>query len=384
MLIDSTVPRVAIDRGVERDGNVFEIFRKTRDVTRTGIVVLGTALAVVSPSRVIAQDSEFLPLNGPAELVRSLRLPGLADEIRRPLSLHVDRRHGEIFATDSGSNRILVFDQNGYYRYQFDCADWIGTPLGVVVDSEGFVFVLGTVRSGQRLVKFDFDGMPLGDVDLSALAGRRAMELQIDDDDRLVVLDDRTRVHLLERDGTLLRTLDIGAVVPSDERNELILGKPLVRDELLYLPASTLGNVLVIDMETGEHVKTLGVRGNTPGQLNFPVAVDLTSEGIVAVLDKMRFAVVCYSADDGRFLGEFGGKGFRDGWFYHPNLLAVSDDDHLVVGQMLDGRIQLCRIPRYVMTRHVQVRTTDRDDDEDVSQGPRFGADGSGTTLDTP
>ena len=315
--------------------------------------------------------------------MRSLRLPGAADEIRRPLSLYVDHHHGEVFVADSGSNRIVVFDRDGLYRYQFDCADLIGTPLGVAVDSEGYVFVLGTSRQGQRLLRFDFDGLPLGEVELGGLDGRRVRELTIDAEDRLVLLDDRWTVHVLGRDGTRVHEVDVGTTVPDDERNELILGRPTVRNDRLWIPASTLGHVLVFDLESGEFEGSVGVRGNTPGMLNFPVAVDVTSEGIVTVLDRMRFAVVCYTTG-GRFLGEFGGKGFRDGWFYHPNLLAVSDDDQVIVGQMLDGRIQICRIPRYVKTRLVQVDTERREDDEVTSTTQQGAAGEVGTTLRTP
>lgn len=368
---------------MERDGNVFGIQRTTTGSRRLVLAVCTTAVVAVSPVTSSAQAPGELPLYGPAELVRSLRLPGAADEIRRPLSVYVDHHQGEVFVADSGSNRIVVFDRDGLYRYQFDCTDRIGTPLGVAVDSQGYVFVLGTSRQGQKLLRFDFDGLLLGEVDLGDLDGRRVRELTIDAEDRLVLLDDRWTVHVLGYGGTRIHEVDVGTVVPDGEQNELILGRPIVRNGRIWIPASTLGFVLVFDLESGEFERSIGVRGNTPGQLNFPVAVDVTPEGVVTVLDRMRFAVVCYSTE-GRFLGEFGGKGFRDGWFYHPNLLAVSDDDRVIVGQMLDGRIQVCRIPRYVRTRLVQF-DTDRGEDDEVTSTAQLQAVGDvGATLRTP
>jgi len=352
-----------------------------------GRAVAGVAfyvtLAVVGVGGVGAQDSgSSLPLFAPAELERSLRLPGMNDPIQRPMALHVDRRHGEIFVGDTGANRIVIFDRDGLYRYQFGCADHIGSPQGVVVDSEGHVFVLGTSRQGQRLVQFDFDGMYLDTIELAALDLPRIHGIACDEEDRLLLVGGDANVHVIGRDGRRVHRIDVATAVGDGDRDELLLGEPSVRDGELWIPVSNLGLVLAFDVESGDLLRSVGIRGNTPGQLNFPVAVDVTSHGIVAVLDKMRFAVVCYSTD-GRFLGEFGGKGFRDGWFYHPSLLAVSDDDHVVVGQMLEGRIQLCRVPGYVRTRLVQASTT-RQDEEDEEERVARGSDASGATLREP
>lgn len=361
---------------------LFGFLHETKARWRTEIALLACAIVVVSAGAAFAQESELLPLYGPAELVRSLRLPGVADEIRRPLALHVDRHHDEIFVADTGANRIVVFDEAGLYRYQFPCADHIGTPQGIAVDSDGFVFVLGTSRQGPRLVRFDFDGLYLDAVDLHEVGLARIQGFALTSDGNLLILDDDAVAHVVSRDGRRIREIDIATFVGEGDRRELVLGRPVVRGNRLWIPVSNLGHVVVIDLETGNFDRSIGIRGNTPGMLNFPVAVDVTSEGIVAVLDKMRFAVVCYSTD-GRFLGEFGGKGFRDGWFYHPSLLAVSDDDHVIVGQILDNRVQVCRIPRYVRTRLVQRSTVRGDEDEDAMGNTHDGSL-SGATLRTP
>ena len=346
-------------------------------------VAICAMVVLTGAGGVHAQDSDSsLPLFAPAELEHSLRLPGMNDPVRRPMALHVDRRHGEIFVGDSGANRIVIFDRDGPYRYQFGCADHIGSPQGVVVDSEGHVFVLGTSRQGQRLVQFDFDGMYLDAIELAELGLPRIHGLACDEEDRLLLVGGDANVHVIRRDGRHVRQIDVAAAVSGGDREELLFGEPSVRDGELWIPVSNRGLVFAFDVDSGDLLRSVGVRGNTPGQLNFPIAVDVTSHGIVAVLDKMRFAVVCYSLD-GRFLGEFGGKGFRDGWFYHPSLLAVSDDDHVVVGQMLDGRIQLCRIPGYVRTRLVQASTERHEDDDDEASGAR-GSDAAGATLREP
>jgi hypothetical protein len=342
----------------------------TRGILITALIVVITAV----PARgVLGADDPSLPVSAPAELVRALSLPGAADVIRRPAAVFVDHRHGEVFVADTVANRIVVFDREGLYRYQFGCADYIGSPLGIAVDSDGFVFVLGSSREGHRVVRFDFDGMYLDDVDLTAIPARQIRDLTLDDQDRLVLVDDEAYVDVISRDRELVRRIDVGAMVPGDQRRELYLGHPVVRNGQLWIPASNLGTVLVFDVETGDYVRSVGHSGSTSGELTFPIGVDVTSNGIVTVLDKMRFAVVCYDTE-GRFLGEFGGKGFRDGWFYHPSLLACADRDRVVVGQILDGRIQICRIPGFVRTRLVQGSSTRRDDVDVTGKARTAGA----------
>ena len=299
-----------------------------------------------------AQNSSELPsLSVPADLVRALHLPGSGEEIRRPSALFTDEVHGEILVADSQGNRIVIFDRDGVYRYEFDCADHVTSPVDLVVDSEGFIYVLGTTKAGRRIVRYDFDGAYLSEFALDGAGLDRIASLAIDSRDRLFAIDHAGFVHVITRQGELERTIDVAAALPEDSRQELILGHASVQGSRLMVPAATLGAILLFDTETGEAAGILGQPGNTVGQLNFPVAVAALGDDAIAVLDKMRFNIVCYSTADGRFLGEFGGKGMRDGWFYHPTLLATSGANRVIVGQILDNRIQLCQVPQFVRTR---------------------------------
>jgi hypothetical protein len=98
---------------------------------------------------------------------------------------------------------------------------------------------------------------------------------------------------------------------------------------------------------TGRPDRVIGQHGSTPGDLAFPVDVAVSRDGLVLVLDQARFNVVCY-APDGKFLGEFGGKGVSPGWFYRPSLLAIDRDDRVYIGQIFMNRLQVCRIPDFI------------------------------------
>ena len=325
-----------------------------------GVGTLVSSLLACTGAMAMAQTAGFVDEDGkhvlsvPAELVRSLRLPGEGDTMQRPKGLFMDRTHGEIFVGDSGNNRIVVFDREGLYRFEFDCADHVSMPGHVVVDSEGFVRVLGRDRDGAKIVRFDFDGIYVSEIRLDVPDAGRWADMVIDEADRLFLLDERGQVHVLGRDGSVASRIDVTASFEASERRELVLGSITVHEGELYVPVSTFGRVLVFDFATGRELRRIGRRGTLPGELSFAASVAVLPSGMVTVLDKMRFAVVCY-APSGEFLGEFGGKGFRDGWFYHPSLLVSAGDDRVIVGQILDARVQLCRIPFFVQQNLMQL-----------------------------
>lgn len=286
----------------------------------------------------------------PAEFEYALRLPGIADHIRRPSALFVDHAHGEVLVGDSGLNRLLIFDREGLYRYEFNFADQVGSVVDLAVDSSGFVYVLGTSREGRRLMKYDFDGVYLEDMVLDGVDPRTLESITVDEQDRLVVMSTDGTCSVAETTGALVSRFDTTSALPDVSALEIVRGRPQARDGRLYLPVSSAGFVSVHELATGELLNVIGVKGSTPGQFSFPIAVDVLPSGVVVVLDKMRFNVLCF-APSGRFLGEFGGKGFRNGWMYHPTLLAAISDDRVIVGQVLDQRVQVLHIPDFVFVR---------------------------------
>lgn len=320
---------------------------------RSAGVFLGAALLLWGGADVLASNGPPTDpgvLSVPAEFGYALRLPGMGDQIRRPSAVFVDHAHGEVLVGDSGLNRLLIFDREGLYRYAFNFTDQVGSVVDLCVDSSGFVYVLGTAREGRRILKYDFDGVFLEEVVCEGIGAWEIESITVDAQDRIVVIGIDGMCSVVESTGQIVHRFDTMVSLPDASALEVVRGKPRVHQGRLYLPASAQGYVLVFELATGEPLPVIGVPGNTPGQFNFPVAVDVLPSGVVVVLDKMRFNVLCF-APSGRFLGEFGGKGFRNGWLYHPTLLAAVSDDKVVVGQILDQRVQVLHVPDFVFER---------------------------------
>jgi YYY domain-containing protein len=78
---------------------------------------------------------------------------------------------GDLYVTDTGNKRVLVFDQNGAFKrkiesgvapgktapdYKFDLPGEMNEPMGIAVDSNGNVYVAD--RDNHRIQKFDNTG----------------------------------------------------------------------------------------------------------------------------------------------------------------------------------------------------------------------------------
>ena len=154
--------------------------------------------------------------------------------------------------------------------------------------------------------------------------------------------------------GTINLELDdeLAAKLSDDDtggKGAYALGTMAISDNTLYIPVSNLGTVYTYSTD-GKYLGSVGYFGSQPGTLNFPVAVDVSPEGLIMVLDRNRYCVVCYSPDR-KFLGEFGGKGISPGWFMGPSLLSVPSADRAVIGQLFRNKIQVCAIPEFIRTK---------------------------------
>lgn len=306
----------------------------------------------------------------PAEFVYSLRLPGTDDHFHRPSSVFVDHTHGEVLVGDAGIGRVVIFDSEGLYRFEFGFEDRLTSVTDLGVDSEGFIYVLGYSTGGSCVLRYDFDGVFLGQVSVEGIDMARMESMTLDDQDRLVLINREGLCSVVSPVGELIASFDTTVSLDIDTARGVVRGQPRATRGRLYLPLGSVGSVLEFDLANGELLQSIGVNGTEPGTLGFAVAVDVLPSGVIVVLDKMRFNVLCFSPS-GRFLGEFGGMGFRDGWMYHPTLLAAVQEDQVVVGQLLDQRVQLLRVPDFVFEWLSHEPADGSDDDEGMERSPQ-------------
>jgi DNA-binding beta-propeller fold protein YncE len=296
----------------------------------------------------IAQGNS--PLAVPASVVRELTPPGTANGFLRPEGVFVDNKFDEVYVSDVGHNRIIVFDTSGLYKFEFSGNDIFGTPGDVVVDSLGFIYVIG---SGNSIYLFDYDGLYLRELQLSGLPQGLTLNinhLTIDESDNLYIIDGtKAIIFIFDTQGTLRQQFSVLTDVSEKERREATFGAPRIFAGSIYLPVSTFGTVYVYDL-SGNFVRNIGGEGTDIGTLNFPVDVAVSPDSVVMVLDKHRYNVVCFTID-GQFLGEFGGMGFRPGWFYHPNSFAIDNVGRCYISQIYLNLVQVCDLPKFIVEK---------------------------------
>jgi len=324
----------------------------TRD--RFALVVIFIGMLVAAQA-CLAQGNETnsQQLAVPATFVRYVKTPGAADFIKRPTAMHWDRFHNELLAADSGHNRVVVFTASGSFKFEFSLGMDVTAPADLITDPEGYIYVLGSNQGGRVLHRFDFDGLSLGPVPVPAALDNLPVSPRsgaCDDAGRLYLLDnDAKRVLILDPETGLIDHFSVGT--PEQSSAEVFgLGFMAVSGDEVLIPVATGGTVLRHALD-GTYLGTLGHFGSKPGALNFPVAVEVSPEGITGVLDQGRFCVVCYDTQ-GQVIGEFGGKGFSPGWFLNPSLLAIPSADRVVIGQIYNNAIQVCVLPEFVRGRN--------------------------------
>jgi hypothetical protein len=181
----------------------------------------------------IAQGNS--PLAVPASVVRELTPPGTANGFLRPEGVFVDNKFDEVYVSDVGHNRIIVFDTSGLYKFEFSGNDIFGTPGDVVVDSLGFIYVIG---SGNSIYLFDYDGLYLRELQLSGLPQGLTLNinhLTIDESDNLYIIDGtKAIIFIFDTQGTLRQQFSVLTDVSEKERREATFGAPRIFAGSIY------------------------------------------------------------------------------------------------------------------------------------------------------
>ncbi len=268
-----------------------------------------------------------------------------------PSKLFVDSVKKEIYVTDSGHGRILVYTYDFYPLLCIDKLDGIESPVGLAVDPEGYLFVaqsLGPKEKKPRISVLSpslkwkkdifFEGVEYSD-------SFYPKNIAISKAGRLYVTGSNfCGVVVLNKDGTFSHLLSpVDKLGKSKEQKATICDVEIDSSGRIYLLSEDMGRVYVYDDKENFLFK-FGAKGGSSGKLSRPrgLAVDDHSKRIY-VVDYMRHTANTYS-EDGSFLFEFGGRGWGKGWLQYPCDIAVDTSGNVLIADTFNQRVQVLKI----------------------------------------
>jgi len=216
-------------------------------------------------------------------------------EFRKPKAIHVSL-DGRIFVADTGNNRVQIFSADGSNEYAFgkrgNRDGQFSGPQGISVDSTGKIYVADT--QNNRIQIFNHDGIFLNAFGHSMESNkevsadlRRPTAIAISMQDEIYVLDQgNTRVQVFAPDGMLIRTI--------------------------------------------------GEKGNLPGQFENPVDIALDENDNLYVVDQGNHRIQIFNPR-GNFIQAFGSPGKGGGYFQKVSAVAVSEGKIFVADYQTDN-----------------------------------------------
>lgn len=308
--------------------------------------------ASTDPSKQSGSDSEA-DQAGPKKItcLSIIREDYQGKKLSYPSKLFVDSVMKEIYVTDSGHGRILVYTHDFYPLLCIDESDGIESPIGLAVDPEGYLFVAQASGLKQKRARISVLSPSLKwkkDIFFEGVEGPNSFNpknIAISKTGRLYVAGSNfCGVVVLNKDGTFSHLLSpVDRLGKGEEQKATICDVEIDSSGRIFLLSEDMGRVYVYDDKENFLFK-FGTKGGSSGKLSRPrgLAVDDLSKRIY-LIDYMRHTANAYS-EDGRFLFEFGGRGWGKGWFQYPCDIAVDTSGNVLIADTFNQRVQVLKI----------------------------------------
>ena len=256
-------------------------------------------------------------------------------ELQRPLTGTVDEA-GRIYVTDMGRAAVYVFDPVAGELSVWDKAVGLmnfSAPVGIAIGPEGDILVadaqLGLVARLNR------KGETRGAIGKGLL--KRPTGIAYDPQGRRIYVSDTTAhdIKIFDEQGNLLKTVGRRGEAPGEFNFPTHLA--FAQGEL-YVTDTMNSRIQVLDA-AGEAVKLrLGERGLYLGNLVRPKGVAVDADGNIYVVESYHDHLLVFDRG-GQLLLALGGSGGEIGQFYLPAGVWVDRGNRVFVADMFNARV---------------------------------------------
>lgn len=269
-------------------------------------------------------------------------LVGLYDSGRTPVILQrpqagvVDNESKRILVTDSSRKAVFVFDQlKGRLEVWENATSHVPftSPSGIALGMAGETYVADAELG--YVTRLNNKGESLSVLGKGVL--KRPAGLAFDAIARqLYVADVHAHdIKVFSADGPLLRTLGQRGEAPGEFNFPTYL--TLAQGEL-YVTDTMNARIQAIDPNSGMSKRVISERGLNMGNLVRPKGVAVDTEGNVYVVESYHDYLLVFNRN-GEFLLPIGGTGAGIGQFYLPAGVWTDASNRIYVADMFNGRV---------------------------------------------
>lgn len=305
--------------------------------------------------------------SGKIKSLFSIYGPGIGKRpyFNKPMSVTVDDGQN-IYVSDTGNNRICVFDKTGGFLFEFgkrgvaipepgQKATWkpgtFNFPYGIdIEENTGNIFVADMYN--RRIQVFDFEGEfidwfpkgPYGGVASDIFPTDIAVE------SGKVYVCNPYQVVIFDTKGKFIRDFGITGIEKGqfDRPNGIDVGK----DGTIYV--SDCNNLRIQAFSQDGKFKwafgkKVGMGGKSADrEFGLPRNVSVGPDGNIYVADAFHFQIKVFSPD-GTKIAAMGKQGTENGFFNYPNGIEVGKDKTVYVADKENNRVQAVKLDGFVI-----------------------------------